>query len=288
MWWILLALPLIAASADVQVAVHVPRDSGYVTGDLLTVEAEVEVPGGLRLEPRSVTGGALPEWLELRGATWSEERTSARARYRFRWTYQIFLVPDRAARAEIPGRALRFLAQDGIHEVRIPPTSILMAPLTDLRSSLEPDEQPTPPSDVGIRLHVASLVLLCLSLVAVEVVRRRRERKLVLVQALQELRRTSTPKEAFLVLHRALERKAGQALHRHRLDPLFARWPPSRGVRSTLESFFALSEAMFYRDSGSPPEPTRAWIQELARRLAELERRDGALKWPWSSGTPPS
>jgi len=247
------------------------------------VEAAVEVPSALRLAPHSVTGGTLPDWLELRGATWSEERTSARARYRFRWIYQIFLVPDRAARAEIPGRVLRFLAKDGVQAIRIPPTSILIAPLTDLHSSLEPDGQLEPPSDVGIRLHAASLVLLCLSLFAVEVIRRRRERELVLVQALRVIQCTSTCEEAFLVLHRALNRKAGAALHRHCLDPLFARWPAAREVRSTLESFFALSEAMFYRDSGSPPEPTRAWIQQLARCLAELERRDGALRWPWSS-----
>ncbi len=282
MWWILFTLLLIAtpldAQVDAQVTVHVPRDSGYVTGDLLTVEAEVEVPSVLRLEPRSVAGGVSPEWLELREATWSEERSPTRARYRFRWTYQIFFVPDRAGRLEIPARALRFMAQDGAREVRIPPTSILVAPLTDLRSSLEPDEQPTPPSDVWIRLHLASLVLLCLLLVAVEVIRRRRERELVLVGALQELRRTSTPEEAFLVLHRALDRKTGVALHRHRLEPLFANWPAARAAREELESFFALSEAMFYHDTESRPESTREWVQGLARRLAELERRDGVSR----------
>lgn len=276
----LLAIFLVAGSAlgqgDAlpQVQVERPRDFGYFTGDLLELRASVRVPERFTLDARSLEGAAWPDWLEVREINSTLQQGTLSIRYLF----QLFYVPDSVTHLSIPERRLVFRSEDTGEALQasISGFTVGISPLTDSSSGLEPDWIAPRPSTYWIRLLAGSLAILLgvwMTSVAVE---RRRQRRLVFRRADRELRSARDCGEAMLVLHRALEERAGKALFPHDLDALAERWPPAAEVRSDLEQFFALSSAHFYRNHGTDGSADcLSWVRQLSNRLMTLERRFG-------------
>lgn len=273
-----------ARAAEVGADARTPQSYGHFVGDLLEVRVTVQVPEGFRFDPASARSGELPEWLELRHVEWKRGAAAGGTRYELRFSYQVFYVPEKVTRLEVPAGTLRFRSAatgQGL-EVRVPPVGFVLSPLTDGTARTEGDWAPARPSPLPVQASAATLagwVALWLG-----ASRFRRRRRGVFFALHRELRRHPGGTPALLLVHRALEAKAGQAVFGHDLAPLFHRWPAGRSARAELEGFFALSERAFYAGAGDVDSPEwRRWLADLARRLAELERAgEGA---PWSSRT---
>ncbi|MFQ5889188.1 MAG: hypothetical protein ACE5JR_03945 [Gemmatimonadota bacterium] len=301
---LLAALPASGqTSSSAQVRIERPRDFGYRVGDLLELRASVRVPPGFALDERVLRDRSLPDWLETRETSWQLREEEAWASYRFRFLYQIFHAPQEVTRLDIPDVALLFRSGRDAEELRvsIPGFGFTVSPVTDSISALEPDWPVRPPSSRGIRLSGTSLAALLLLWGASAVGARRRRPRGVFSRAHREVRRAPDSAGAMLVLHRALEERAGKALFSHDFEALVERWPPAGAVRDDLERFFALSESLFFGDGtpreegdGTPAAPSpesRRRAVELSARLAELELRRGgerpaAWRRSWSSPDP--
>lgn len=267
-------------SAQVRVEVPRARDFGYMIGDVLEFSASVRVPTGFMLDEARPPDAAWPAWLEVRESAWKVREAADALVYDFRFLFQVFYVADSVINLEIPARQLIFRSEPTGEELRasLPPFRFSLSPLTDSSSAPEPDLPIAPPSARWIRLSAAGLV--ALSLWAVLLVVGHRRRWHVFRRAQRDVRRARDCDEALLRVHRALEERVGRALFAHDLETLTDRWPAAEEVRGELDRFFALSDAVFYGNNGRVSEDCLRWVQELARRLVTLERRDGSRRTP--------
>lgn len=277
--WVV-AVPLAAAQdAPVRARLEPPRDFGYLTGDLLELDAVVRAPRGFELDALQLRSGELPAWLEMRDAAADAKSAGDAVEHRIRFVYQLFFVPDSVTRIEIPPRTVVFRSGRSGEEVRatVPSFAFTMSPLTGPATAMERDWPVPPPPLRGLGLAAGSLILLLAAWGAWEGVERYRRRQRVFWRADREIRREPDCGRAMLVLHRALEARAGRALFGHDLEVLVERWPAAASVREDLARFFDLSEGLFFGDHGTRvPEDCLPWLRGLAGRLRELERRHGA------------
>lgn len=257
------------------------RTFGYLAGDLVELAAAVRVPRGFELDTLRLQGGELPAWLELRETTAEARAAGDAVEQRVRFVYQLFFAPDSVTRLEIPARELVFRSGgDGASaRATVPAFAFTMSPLTGAAAALEPDWPLPPPSLRGLGLAAGALVSILAAWGAWEIVERMRRRRRIFWRADREIRREPDCGRAMLVLHRALEARAGRALFGHDLDGFVERWPAAASVRADLARFFDLSEGLFFGDHGTraPDDclPCLPWLRELAARLRELERRHG-------------
>lgn len=267
-------------SPRVLVQVQPPRDFGYLTGDLLELRASVRVPHGFSLDVAERPDSARPGWLEVRESFWKADEAADALSYDFRFVLQVFFVADSLTTLEIPARGLVFRSDETGEELRasVPPFRFKLSPLTDSGSALEPDLPIALPSARWIWVSAVTLAALCLWVILLWSGHRRRSR--VFRRAQRDVRRTRDCGQALLRLHRALEERAGGALFAHDLEPLTDRWPAGEEVRDELERFFGLSDAVFFEKGGSVSDDCLPWLQQFARRLVVLERRDGGRSEP--------
>ena len=280
--WIVarLAVPPAAAAQDgpAEARLEAARDFGYLTGDLLELRAAVRAPRGFEPDVRALQGGEWPAWLELREATVEADAAGDAVDHRFRFVYQLFFVPDSVTRLEIPAREIVLRSAQGDEAARaiVPAFAFMMSPLTGAAAALEPDWPVPPPSLRGLGWAAGSLLWLLVAWGAWEAVERMRRRRRIFWRADREIRREPDCGRAMLVLHRALEARAGRALFGHDLDVFVERWPAASSVREELARFFDLSEGLFFGDHGTRvPDDCLPWLRQLAARLRELERRHG-------------
>lgn len=262
-------------STPARVQIQPPRDFGYLTGDLLELQASVRVPRGFALDVVEQPDSAWPAWLEVRESSWKAREAADALSYDLRFVFQVFFVADSLTNLEIPGRRLVFRSERTGERLQasVPPFRFNLSPLTDSSSELEPDLPIAPPSMRWIWASVAALAALCAWVILMWSGQRRRSR--VFRRAQRDVRRARDCGEAILRLHRALEERAGGSLFAHDLGPLTDRWPAGEEVRDELERFFGMSNAVFYRNGGGASEDCLPWLQGFARRLVSLERRDG-------------
>lgn len=262
------------SAAPPQVESERPRDFGYFVGDLVELRASVRMPEGFSLDERSFEDAAWPDWLEMREVSSTLRNRTLSVRY----LLQIFYAPDSVTRLIIPDRRVVFrseLAGEPL-EASIPSFTVAISPLTDSSSGLEPDWSAPRPSAFWIRLFAGSLAILLVVWAFALAVDRRRQRRLVFRRADRQVRGARDCGAALLVLHRALEERAGKALFPNDLDALAESWPPAADVRSDLERFFALSSAHFYGDHRADGSAEcLSWVRQLSNRLMILERRFG-------------
>lgn len=304
---VMATLPVLATVHTMPlVAVEWPRGFGYLVGDLLEVEASVRVPAGFELEARSVQAQDLPNWLEMREVTWQRQDSRDSVVYRLRWVYQIFFTPPQVTALEVPPRAVRFRSLQSAEplDVVIPAVQFTMSPLTEPLGEtgplgeMEPDWRMPEPSARWLWTWAVSLGVLLALWGTNVLVRRRYVRRGVFWLALQRVQKAKALEdpEAMLVLHKALEQKAGEAIFSHDLQALFDRWPPALSAREELSRFFEMSEAVFFAapggtalgaagceavSPGAPPSAPAGSVPaeclevagRLSRRLATLERR---------------
>jgi mxaA protein len=83
-------------------------------------------------------------------------------------------------------------------------------------------------------------------------------------------------RQAFQLLHQALNRQAGQVLFAGSLPAFVQQQPAFAPLQGALAEFFARSEAEFFAPAaavqGPAQDDTLAWLRDLARQLRAAER----------------
>ncbi|MFG1371966.1 nonribosomal peptide synthetase MxaA [Xanthobacter oligotrophicus] len=303
----LLGAPLAAAPARAAaVELFAPRPFGYFLGDLITLEAEVTLDPGFRLEP-----GSLPQprpvtyWLDLRRADLTElPQVNGARRYRLILTYQSFYAPLETRALDIP--AVPLTARDGDHvlNLTVPSWSFMSSPLRSLVSggaanpmALQGDIAPSPhPLRADLRRAAGAAALALASLAGLAILRgwgpfgRRRQ---PFAAAAQDIRRilAAPPTadaycKALLRLHRAFDATAGRRLLADDVPDFLTDTPHLGSVAQGIAHFFRASRVAFFgqETDAAMAELTPEALLSLARRLAVAERKGAAQ--PAAAPTP--
>lgn len=293
-WPLWLALLMAVAPVAAQEAPVVrlredaPRTFGYQLGDLVERRAALSVPRGLRLDPASLPAPRPGASVELREARWEAPPWwRPGGDFQLLLRYQVLRSPPEPTLLELPPVLLRFEGVPRAQQLRLDGVPILVSPLVpepppERRGfgALQPD-RPAPAIDtqfLGTRLVLEGCTVLALlgALAWRRLGGLRRQGVPPFDEAWQALRRLpDTPdaaawRQGLTLLHRALDRSAGQRLFAPGLDGFLARRPELAPLRADFERFFRQSRTAFFAPGGAAAGDL-AWLRALCRRARELE-----------------
>jgi mxaA protein len=275
------AAPVRFESQDDHAATH-------TMGDLI-VRDVVVASNGAQPDPASLPApGALNEWAEIRkvetDSTGPSTPLTASEQTRVRVTYQVFYGVRGPETAELPPLRLRFEGAGGSQDVEAPALPVSFMPLippgipdekVTIRATRPAEPRPFSPYGqwLGFGLGLgggAGVYLLwlrgLLPMLSGPLPFRRASREL------EHLANQPAPgRAACLILHRALNETAGEAVFGNGLEAFLDRHPEFAGLRGTLDEFFALSRRLFFAE-GSDGEAYSLCLK-LARQARRLERR---------------
>ncbi|WP_221047572.1 hypothetical protein [Methylogaea oryzae] len=300
--WLLVWAPPSAAAVEPVVEFFAPRDGRYVMGDSIEHTVAVTLPRGYVLESEFLPKpGAISDWLDLRRVDWDKENRGSEVRYRVRVGYRVFKGVRSAEKLAIPPLPLRFRGANLV-EAQAPEWNFVLNPIIPPNT---PDNQvkvrdglAAPAIELGP--HRMRLAALLAGVVAVLAHLARRYQVLALLfrkrgpferahrQLLKLARRSSDPvvyRQAFRVLHRALDETAGQTLLTGHLERFFRSQPSFVELRGELELFFARSQRLFFAVPAAPPPADYPFerLEALCLQCELLEkalRRNGAERQP--------
>ncbi|QXP83521.1 hypothetical protein ABZN20_02390 [Methylococcus sp. ANG] len=253
----------------------------HTMGDLIVRDIVVSTGPGVHIDPASLPApGAINEWAEIR-----EVKTdSTDEQTRVRVTYQVFHGVRGPETAELPPLRLRFEGAGGSPDVEAPALPVSFMPLIPpgipdekvvIRATRPAEPRPFSPYGqwLGFGLGLgggAGIYLLwlrgLLPMLAGPLPFRRACREL------QRLANQPSPgRTACLILHRALNETAGEAVFGNRLEAFLERHPEFAGIRDELDEFFALSRGVFFAEAADGDAYARCL--KLARRARQLERK---------------
>ena len=281
-----------------------PRAYGYSVGDVVQRRVQLQLPPGWRLDL-----DALP--LARRPGQAIELRRAALQGQALLLEYQVFLAPTEVRTLELPVLRLRLVGPPGQPDpgeqfLRVDAWPLTVAPLVPVAVSprrglgeLQPDA-PLPPQDTAPHLQrllvyagVATILglLLWQRLVGLPGTARRRRPFAQAWRALQRLPAGPVPgpgadsvaaasaqRQAFQLLHQALNRSAGQVLFAAGLPAFLARQPAYAVLQPALAEFFQRSERTFFAQPAAEPGDAVlqaqdiAWLRQLCRQLLAVER----------------
>ncbi|WP_041361060.1 hypothetical protein [Methylococcus capsulatus] len=267
------AVPARLESQDGHTATH-------TMGDLIVRDVVVSVHGG-RIDPASLPApGPINEWAEIRKV----ETDSAGERTRVRITYQVFHGVRGPETAELPPLRLRFSGTGGSPDVEVPPLPVSFMPLIPpgipdekvmIRTTRPAEPRPFAPYGPWLGLGLALGAGAGFYLLWLRGLLPILDGPLPFRRASRELRRLANQplagRPACLILHRALNETAGEAVFGDDLEAFLARHPEFIGLRGLLSEFFAASRRLFFaEDSDDGVYPLCLKLAHLAQRL---ERR---------------
>lgn len=290
---LLLAVPLARGAAEDaalwQVRADEPRAFGQRVGDVVERRFHIETPPGRHLDLASLPAvGRRGKSIELRDVRWTEPGWFGRG-HTLTLAYQVFVSPTEARTIEMPAVTLRFDGGPRTEDLRIDAWPMTLAPLAPVevspRTGLGELRPPAPAPGIDTtpalaRLAVCgALALLGLAylaqvyLVAPWAASRHRP----FAQAWQALRRGGAAgpharHHAYRLLHRALDRTAGEVVFEQGLAAFLARHPRFAPLGSELGEFFARSRAEFFGAPVHEGEEAVRWLRTLCRRCRDLER----------------
>ncbi|MFY9292654.1 MAG: nonribosomal peptide synthetase MxaA [Methylorubrum rhodinum] len=294
---LLLATPALAQVRGVEL--RVPRAFGYFLGDLVQVQADIRVDPGFTVQrPSLPKPGPVTYWLDLRAVTVEERREGDATLIRLRLTYQDFYAALDSRTLDVPGFAVTIQSdgKEGLTTAiaQVPAWKIGVSPLREV----QPERRDDPaeyllPDGRAPRLDpqpatATALTLLALAALALVPLARdrawgpfapRRGRPFALgLKALRRAKRKARgddlTREAFLVLHRALDATAGRRVLADDLPLFLAGHPAFRGQEEGLRKFFAASrQAFFGRETEAAARDfPLSDVEALLGRLAAAER----------------
>lgn len=261
--------------------VEQPRPSGYFVGDLLTQRVLLQ-DHGQPLTPSSLPpAGRVNAWFERHKSTIVTDPALRR------WLviqYQILNAPKAVTVTMLPAWQLAVKSGGAAETIRVPATSINVAPLSPPGSpeqvgtrDLRPDHTPPPIETAPIRRAIAtSATGMALTLLAWLgwIIWRNRHAAATqpFARALREMQSLDDREpRAWQILHRAFDRTAGRVIQRATLPTLFEQAPQLAPARPQIEEFFTQSNLLFF---GSPSIPeANSLPRTLCAELRRIERR---------------
>ena len=270
-----------AAIATVAATVEQPRSFGHVLGDVLGQRVLLEA-AGRPLQPGTLpAAGRVDLWLERRPA-----RIESDARGR-RWLvidYQIINAPRTLSAIALPalsiatasGPTLTLPAWPVSISALTPPEVFGQGDLQPLRPDRPVAALPTDAIERQLGLSLAALLAVLLGWLGWWAWRNALEaRRLPFARAWRELKRIHDPEsaQAWRVVHRALNTRAGHVVHGASLPRLMAEAPYLRPLQSRLEDFYRESTRRFFAGDGGRSEAGSPYpLKPLCRALRDAEK----------------
>jgi mxaA protein len=286
-----ITLPRAVEAADdsaIELDVETPRNYGYVLGDTITHTITLELGDSYALDESSLpAAGRIDRWLELRPPRVGRDDH----RVEITLVYQLIDAPDATRALVVPRQTLRVASHDRSVPVFVPEWSFTAAPIVPAeqrgaaaRYNLRPERLPPHiPLASGMWRLAALLAALALALAALAWLhlgvpwRARRARPFA--RGVRELRRLrgrewdeTWQREAFRIVHRALDRAAGRTLLPSNVDELFRAHPALAQLRAPIEALLTDSQRLFFGTPASAAPATLASMIELCSRCRDLER----------------
>lgn len=288
---LLLAMPAAEAS---ELQLQAPRAFGYVVGDTLTLEADIRLDPGARLDPASLPQPRkVSSWLDLVSVEITPPIGAVPAgAYRLRMTYQSFFSALEPRSLEIPPWPLTIRDGEARRTLSVPAFRFVVSPLRELVPShggnpmaLQPDILPAPaplgPDMKKAGLSAAVAALAALGLALAQGWRPFATGRRPLAAAARQIRRRraeETPqayRDALVTLHRAFDASAGRRLLKEDLGAFLEEAPALAPEREDIERLFGASRTAFF-GAGIPAarsELPYADLVALSGRLARAERQ---------------
>lgn len=278
---LLAAAPAMADGARL-VQVQWPRSFGYRVGDLVPVEATVELAPGWQPDR-----DGLPEvgrgngTFELRRREFRADAACSGCR-RLLLEWQLLKSVRVPSALSLPRVALRFRSAEQVAEVDLPEFAVSAAPLQDWLTrrdwmeTMGPSVAATPfdaAAAAGRALAwLAAAVTLAL-LWAYGSGRIAAPRSRPFARGWRQARRLprdAPAREALRIMHRSFDDSAGYAVFADNLDRYFDQRPQFRELAAEARTLFAASREVFFGDAAQAP--ATAAIERLLRRLRDRER----------------
>ena len=270
-----------------QLRVDTPRVYGYVLGDTITHTVHLDLGGSYVLDERALpAAGRVDRWLELRPPRVRHVDHGVEVTL----VYHLISAPDATRTLVVPRQTLEIEGADRGLPVFVPEWSFTAAPIVPVeqrgdaaRYNLRPERLP-PPMTFGSQYWRLAMLLAMLAVVLSALAwlhfgvpwRARRARPFA--RGLRELRRLPgdgwdevRQREAFRIVHRALDDAAGRTLLPSNVDELFRVRPPLAELQEPIEALLADSRRVFF-GTGDEPVTTLASMIELCRQCRDLER----------------
>jgi mxaA protein len=286
-----LAMLPAGAAADgstVQLEVATPRDYGYVIGDTITHTVRLELGSSYGLDESSLpTAGRIDRWLELR----PPRVRQADHGLEISLVYQLIDAPAETRELVVPRQTLKIVGADRALPMFVPEWSFTAAPIVpaeqrgaaarfNLRPERLPPAAPLAPHLWRFAALLATLTLLLGALAWLYAgMPWRARRALPFARGVRELGRLRghawderRQREAFRIVHRALDAAAGRTLLPSNVDELFRARPMLAKLREPIEALLADSQRFFFGAASGVPPATLTSMIELCRRCRDLER----------------
>lgn len=268
-----------AHALAVEAVVEQPRAFGYVLGDTLVQRVLLQVSG------RSFAPASLPP--AERAGLWFSRRSAfiERSRDGRLWLvmdYQLINAPQSLMTVNLPAVSLK--SSGAAEPLTVSEWPVSIGPLTPHNvfakgslQQLRPDRSPPPLQTValerGLEASIAACLLILLAWMAWWTWRQvHAAANQPFARALHQIRRRGeNQQEAWVEMHRAFDRTAGQALQPASLGVLFVKAPHFAAERESIEEFFRQSSRRFFADPVHAPADFP--LRELCAALRRIEKR---------------
>jgi mxaA protein len=285
---VLIASAATASTGIVQMEVTAPRTEGYVIGDTITRVVHLELGGDDRLDEHSLpVAGRIDLWLELHLPRVRRHGASVDVEL----TYQLVNAPQVTQELVVPQLTLQVASTDHRLPVFVPEWRFTATPIVPVaqrgaaaRFNLRP-QRPPPLLDVVVRAWLLGATLAAWTVVMGALgwlhfgLPWRAARARPFAQALRELRALrggewdrGRQREAFRIVHRALDRAAGCTVLPANVDELFRTHPSLARLRARIESLLQDSRRLFFGPGDAVATTSLDALTDLCRDCRQLER----------------
>jgi mxaA protein len=283
---------LCLAEGKVNVELQAPRPFGYVIGDVIPLQADIDTDAPYRLGPNTLPKpGPINRWLWLKTINTEQTQQGHRTHYRLRLEYQTFYAPLAVKNLTIPAMPLALEGPGEPLNAQIPAWNFSTAPLRGLAAAEEngqvaprPEVEPKPlqtwPHWLGLTawlgLAVAALAYLAYQSGWLNFGQRGR----YFAEAIRTLRRLEAeglPPEqqreaAYTAVHQAFNQTLGFALFSEGLPAFFAGHSRYAPLKTEIEAFFTASYSAFFGEEPAHGGFTLASLIGLCRECIRIER----------------
>jgi len=287
-------LPLFGHAAQAPIErfeILTPRPFGYLIGDLIYHEIQLEVRKPYALQKSSVpSAGNLNYWLELRRVALEETERQTINRYRILLTYQTFYAPVEVKALSIPAFQLLVNGSDQSLSLPVPAWEFTMSALRELeirieggREYMRPDAKPRP-----LDVHAQKSRLLVFTAASAATLLytlwrygqwpgRRRKPFARAARELRDLGRKPGDRigyqQALRRVHHAFNQSAGAPVFAHDLERFLREHPTFLPLKAEITVFFDCSQRIFFAagDLEMDDYPWQA-LERFCRRCQECER----------------
>lgn len=289
-FWLLTALPASATDPYTLQIRNPGRDIGIIVGDLLVRTVEIDAQAPYALAPASLPAkGVSRHGVELRDVSIARNDASSRTHYTLQFTYQIFTSASYAKKVRLPQEQLKLSGDGRSIDIAIPAWNFSVSPLathdeTRFDEDMSPYRAPLLLDTSGKQRWLWGCAgLAVLSLIGLLYFNGDRTWLPGMggpfASSYRKLRRLSNTdiRQGVALIHQAFNQTLGANLFHADLEDFLRSYPRFRAVRSEIEEFFLLSNAVLFGGNAAPRTSLPA-LRDFCKQCRDCEREPFALQ----------